>query len=176
VRSRGVAQTTFVVEPSRSAVLVKARSNVGPISFATSDIHGKIEVGVDGETVVDGAPTAAHLTISLKSLTSGNSLYDTELRRRIDARRFPDASLELERAAKTGDTGQFALSGRISIHDVVRPIEGSVTIEPVRRGILVVRGVETLDIREFALEVPTTLALKIYPEVSVEMHLEALAS
>ena len=38
---------------------------------------------------------------------------------------------------------------------------------------MVIRGTQTLDIREFALEVPTTLALKIYPEVAIEMHLEA---
>ncbi len=40
---------------------------------------------------------------------------------------------------------------------------------------MVIRGQQTLDIREFELDVPMTLALKILPEVSVEMHLEARA-
>jgi polyisoprenoid-binding protein YceI len=159
--------------PGRSAVLVKARSNVGPISFATSELSGEISAEVQDEAIDIAAPVKAKLTVSLKALTSGNTLYDTELKRRIDARRYPDAFLELERAAKVDGTDRYELGGRIEIHGVVRPIAGFVTVEPLRRGVVVIRGQQTIDIREFDLEVPTTLALKIYPEVSVEMHLEA---
>jgi polyisoprenoid-binding protein YceI len=175
VGARGATLTTFDVRPGRSAVLVKARSNVGPISFATSEVHGEISGDVDGAIIDAGSPVKAQLTVSLRSLTSGNTLYDTELKRRIDARRFPDAVLELERTVKAAETGRYDLEGRIELHDVVRILAGSVVAEPVRDGLLVVRGTQTLDIREFSLEVPTTLALKIYPEVVIEMHLEARA-
>ena len=100
-------------------------------------------------------------------------MYDTELNRRIDARRYPDAVLELEHATHLAGTNRYELGARIEIHDVVRPIGGIVTIDSLGQGAIVVRGQQTLDIRDFDLEVPTTLALKIYPEVSVEIHLEA---
>lgn len=175
MRSTRVAQTTFDVMPGRSAVLVKARSSVGPISFATSDVRGEIGAGVEEDTIGAGDPVTGQLTVSLTSLTSGNGLYDTELKRRIDARRYPDAFLELEHAVRAGRTNRYDLTARLEIHDIVRPLVGFVTVEPLRRDVLVVRGQQMLDIREFDLDVPMTLALKIQPEVSVEMHLEAQA-
>jgi polyisoprenoid-binding protein YceI len=173
LRSKGTAPSTFEVVPGRSAVLIKARSNVGPISFATGEVRGQIHVDVDGQAVDTMAPVKAQLTVSLRSLTSGNTLYDTELKRRIDARRHPDAFVELEHARHLTGTNRYELSGRIEIHDVTRALEGTVTLESFAKGVMIVRGQQNLDIREFNLEVPTTLALKIYPEVSVEMHVEA---
>jgi polyisoprenoid-binding protein YceI len=173
--SRAAAQTLFEVQPGRSAVLVKARSSVGPISFATSQVTGVISAEIDGNVIDLEAPITADLTVSLRELTSGNSLYDTELKRRIDARRFPEATLHLEQVERTAETTEFGLSGRIELHAVVRPLRGVVTVECLERDKMVIRGQETLDVREFGLDVPTTLALKIYPEVSVEMHLEARA-
>ena len=173
MRADGGSQTIFEVHSGRSALLVKARSNVGPISFATSELHGEISAHVDGETIDTTAAVKARLSVALRSLTSGNALYDTELKRRIDARRYPEAVLELEHAVHQAGTNRYELGARIEIHHVVRPIGGIVTIDPLGQGGIVVRGQQTLDIRDFDLEVPTTLALKIYPEVSVEIHLEA---
>ncbi len=170
------ALTTFEVLPGRSAVLVKARSNVGRISFATSELRGEISAEVDGNVVdLGGAPVKAQVTVSLKELTSGNTLYDTELKRRIDARRYLKAVLELTQAVVAEGVNRYELEARMEIHNVVRPSSGVVIVEPVRRDVLVVCGQQTIDIREFDLKVPTTLALKIYPEVSVEMHIEARA-
>lgn len=166
----------FEVQPGRSAVLVKARSNVGPISFATSHVRGEISAKLEGKTIDLDSPITAELTVSLRELTSGNSLYDTELKRRIDARRYPEATLHLERATRTTtESNRFELSGRIELHAVVRPLHGVVTVERLERDKMAIRGQQTLDIREFELDVPTMLALKIFPEVSVEMHLEARA-
>jgi polyisoprenoid-binding protein YceI len=173
---RATAPTVFDVQPGRSAVLIKARSNVGPISFATSQVHGVISAELEGKAVDLNAPITAELRVSLRELTSGNSLYDTELKRRIDARRYPEATLHLEHAARSVDEpNRFELSGRIELHAVVRPLHGTVTVERLERDMMVIRGQQTLDIREFELDVPATLALKIFPEVSVEMHLEARA-
>ncbi len=49
--SRATASTVFKVEPGRSAVLVKARSSVGPISFATSQVRGTISAELDGKAI-----------------------------------------------------------------------------------------------------------------------------
>ncbi len=148
---------------------------MGPISFATSEVRGAISVETDGKAIDLEAPVTAELTVSLRELTSGNSLYDTELKRRIDARRYPEATLHLEQVARTGEAKEFELAGSIELHAVVRPLHGVVTVERLERDRMVIRGQQTLDIREFGLDVPTTLALKIFPEVTVEMHLEARA-
>jgi hypothetical protein len=170
------APTVFHVQPGRSAVLVKARSNIGPISFATSGVRGSISAALDSGAIDLDTPVAAEVIVSLRELTSGNTLYDTELKRRIDARRFPDAILRLEQVARADEPNRFVLSGRIELHAVVRPLSGVVAVERLERDKMVIRGRHTLDIREFDLDVPPLLALKIYPDVSVEMQLEARAS
>jgi polyisoprenoid-binding protein YceI len=176
VSARATAPTVFEVQPGRSAVLVKARSSVGPISFATSHLRGAITAELEGKAIDLDSPITAELTVSLRELTSGNTLYDTELKRRIDARRYPEATLHLEHASRTADeSNRFELSGRIELHAVVRPLLGVVTVERLEHDMMVIRGQQMLDIREFELDVPTMLALKIFPEVSVEMHLEARA-
>jgi hypothetical protein len=156
-------------------VLIKARSNVGPISFATSEVEGTFSTHVKGGEVETQHFVEGRLVVSLKGLTSGNNLYDSELRRRIDTRRFPAAILELKSAARSDGTNMYELSSSIEFHNVTRKISGTVSIDVADQKTIVVRGEQILDVRDFNLETPTTLALKIYPDVWVEMHLEGKA-
>jgi hypothetical protein len=112
------------------------------------------------------------LEIPLQTLTSGNTLYDSEIHRRINTRRHPTATIGLLGARRSADGHGYALTGVIQFHDQTREISGSITAEFSRPDVLVVRGEQTLDIRDFGLESPNTLGLKIYPDVMIEMHLE----
>lgn len=161
--------------PGRSAIVIKARSNVGPITFVTESVDGEIGIEVsDGEVVLDDSITA-RLEIHLGSLTSGNVLYDAEILRRVDARRFPLAVVALTSLSRIGSTNGYELSGTVTMHGVTRPIEGRVSAEFPTPGSIVVTGEQVVDIREFELGVPSTFMLKIYPDVWIEMHLEAEA-
>ena len=50
--------------------------------------------------------------------------------------------------------------------------QGQSAAREISAGGVVVRGEHTFDVRHFNLEPPTTVALKIYPDVVVELHLE----
>jgi hypothetical protein len=164
--------STFHVVSSRSAVLVRARSSVGPISFATNELEGVITLAVHDQIVDTDAPLEARLVVPLTKLTSGNILYDTELHRRVNARRYPVAVIELSGAKPCGPS-RYELTGEMEFHNVVRTISGFLTLESPDSTTIVIRGERAFDVREFNLEIPTSLSLKFYPEVSVEMHLEA---
>ena len=71
-------------------MLIEARSTVGPISFGAIGVTGWIETEVSTGAVRGGAHTRAHLEIAVDGLRSGNSLYDAELSRRIDAAAVPE--------------------------------------------------------------------------------------
>ena len=86
----------FSVSPDRAAVLIEARSTVGPITFGAIGIVGWIETTVGDGALEPGEHTRAHLEIALERLASGNRLYDAELLRRIDARRHPLVTLDLD--------------------------------------------------------------------------------
>jgi PadR family transcriptional regulator PadR len=163
----------FRVVPDRSVVVIDARSSVGPITFGALGVTGFIEAPVSGRRVCPGGCPTAHLEIEVEHLRSGNSLYDAELLRRIDARRHPTVTLDLRGCTPLGVTDRFQLEGEVTFHGVSRPMEGTVSVTmPTEHG-LVVRGEQVVDIRDFGLVSPTVLMLRIYPDVVVGLQVEA---
>jgi PadR family transcriptional regulator PadR len=163
----------FVVLPERSAVLVEARSTAGPITFGALGITGFVECGIAGNGLSPGGQTRARLEVPLEQLQSGNGLYDAELLRRIDARRFPVAVLELVGCTPVGDAGRYRLDGRIDLHGTTRPVRGSVTAALTAPGVMAVHGAQDFDIRDFDIVIPTVLMFRIYPDVTVRLQIEA---
>jgi DNA-binding PadR family transcriptional regulator len=163
----------FSVMADRSVVLIEARSTVGPISFGVIGLTGWIEAEASDGGIRLSPDTAAHLDISVDGLRSGNSLYDAELLRRIDARRFPTASIDLHDASELGFGNRYRLEGELTFHGATRSLEGTVeaSLHPDHR--LVVTGEQVVDIRDFGLASPTVLMLRIYPDVRVRLHVEA---
>jgi len=127
---------------------------------------------VDGVVSTDVAPTGC-LTIDVTAFNSGNKLYDAELLRRIDARRFPTASVELRKCAPSGVGSRYRLAGELTFHGVTRPAEGTVQVEAISDRRLIITGEQVFDIRDFAVPSPTVLMLRIYPDVRVHLHAEA---
>jgi polyisoprenoid-binding protein YceI len=146
---------------------------VGPISFGTIGLTGTIDAAVvDGVLCTEVEPSGC-LTIDVVGLNSGNKLYDAELLRRIDARRFPTARVELRECAPSGLGSRYRLAGDLTFHGVTRPVQGTVNVEAVSDRRLVITGEQVFDIRDFAVPSPTVLMLRIYPDVRVHLQAEA---
>lgn len=159
--------------PERSAVLIEARSNVGPISFGSTELDGFVEISVDESAIdVDAAP-AARLSVQLATLRSGNSLYDAELLRRVDARSYPETVVELTSAARIGTSDRYQASGDITFHGITKRISGTVTASLSADGKIAIVGEHSFDIRDFDVAAPTVLMLRIYPDVRVQLQIEA---
>jgi polyisoprenoid-binding protein YceI len=163
---------TFSVVGDQSAIMIRARSNVGAIEFGTTGLRGGITAEVRGAAVV-----SAHgrVEVDVAALTSGNSLYDAELHRRVDARAFPVAAVELESAWPLGVEGSMEVVGRLTFHGAGVKLDGTVAVSVVNEDRLVVTGERVIDIRDFQLDAPKLLMLRIYPDVQVFLHLEAAA-
>jgi DNA-binding PadR family transcriptional regulator/polyisoprenoid-binding protein YceI len=163
----------FELVPERSVVIIDVRSSVGPISFGALGATGSIDaVVLDGAVAPDTQPSA-HLRLAVDGLRSGNSLYDAELLRRIDARKFPTATIDLCEASPAAGGGRYNLAGDLTFHGVTRRIDGAVSVTIPTDGTLVVDGEQAFDIRDFDLASPTVLMLRIFPDVKVRLHVEA---
>ena len=163
----------YEVVPERSAVLIEARSTVGPISFGALGITGSVEVDVGcGEILAESSPTA-RIEIPVSDLRSGNRVYDAELLRRIDAKRFPHVSLDLSGCTAIGVGNRFRLGGAVTLHGLTRPFVGTGVVTLRDDRILEVSGEQVVDIRDFGIESPTVLMLRIYPDVTVRLQIEA---
>jgi PadR family transcriptional regulator PadR len=163
----------FSVSPERSAVLIEARSTVGPITFGAIGIAGWIETSVSNGVLVPCEHTRAQVEIAVERLASGNRLYDAELLRRIDARRHPMVTLDLDAVTPIGPPDRFTLDGSITFHGVLRHLQGTVVAAMLNTHTLSVRGEHGFDIRDFGVSSPTVLMFRIYPDVMVKLQLEA---
>ena len=164
---------SFRINPDRAAFLLVARSNAGPITFGATGIEGSIEAKLTGSAVSVSIPPAARLKVPVHRLTCGNQLYDAELMRRVDARRYPSAVIELREATPVGSTGRFHVEGELTFHGVTRATAGTVSVSFPTPGRMVVEGEQILDMRHFEITPPAVAMLRIYPDVRVQLHLEA---
>ncbi len=162
----------FRLVPARSVLLVDVRSSVGPISFGAVGLTGTIDADVVDGAVRPGGPATAHLEAALGALRSSNTLYDAELLRRIDARRYPTATVDVT-ATTAIRADRYRLVGRLDFHGVTRAVEGAVSVDVTGDDLLVVNGEHAFDIRDFGVASPTVLMLRIYPDVRLRLHLEA---
>jgi polyisoprenoid-binding protein YceI len=150
---------------------VEARSNVGTVSFGTTSVTGCVEaVRVGGAVDATQRPKAS-LRIPVASLRSGNALYDAELHTRLAVHRYPVVDVELDEAQAVGGA-RYKVAGRVTLHGVTCTLVGGVTLT-LEGNRLEVTGEEVIDIRQFGIELPTVLMLRIYPEVRVRLQLLA---
>lgn len=162
------ARSRFVVQPDDSAVLIEARSTAGRIDFGTQAVTGCLEATIcDGMLLLD-PPPIAELEVDLRTLRSGNALYDSELAQRLDVRRFPRAAVRLGRVQRIGD--RFQVSGPVTLHGQTCEITGSVTVRP-SAGRWLISGEHVFDIRDFEIALPSVLMLRIFPDVRIFMTL-----
>jgi DNA-binding PadR family transcriptional regulator/polyisoprenoid-binding protein YceI len=168
-----VPASNFRIDPERSAVLIDVRSTVGPLSFGTLGVTGTFRAAIAGGTLHPDVDPSGSITIDVAALNSGNRLYDAELSRRIDARRYPTAALELRRCEASAPGNRYRLAGELTFHGVTRLAEGTVKVDALSDRRVVVTGEQVLDIRDFAIPSPTMLMLRIFPDVRVRLHVEA---
>ena len=158
----------------RSAVLLNISTSLGPVTFGANGIEGFIEAAMGDDGIDATVPPAAHLELLVNRLTSGNSAYDSELHRQIDARRFPTAYIDLHEVVPV-DPGSttFRVQGEVTLRGIAVPAGGVVVAEMPEPGLLVVSGEDSLNISDFGIPPPTLFMIKIDPEVKVRLYLEA---
>ncbi|HEX4163710.1 MAG TPA: helix-turn-helix transcriptional regulator [Acidimicrobiales bacterium] len=164
---------TLRLDPDRSAVLIDVRSTAGPISFGTTGVSGSLEAALVNGVLSTEVAAAGSITFDVTALHSGNRLYDAELLRRIDARRYPAVTVKLQQCAAGVPGSRFSLTGEVNFHGVTRAAEGTVHVEALSATRILVTGEQVFDIRDFSLSSPTVLMLRIYPDIRVRLHVEA---
>ena len=80
--------TQYRIDSDRSEVFVEARSNVHPIEIRTQGVKGTIEVEVRNGLIDLSSAPRADLEIAADLLRSGIDLYDSEIHRRIEVRKY----------------------------------------------------------------------------------------
>ncbi|HEY3241040.1 MAG TPA: hypothetical protein VGL92_15840, partial [Acidimicrobiia bacterium] len=61
----------------------------------------------------------------------------------------------------------------LTFHGVTQAMGGTVSVSFPSPGSMVVEGEQVLDMRLFEINPPTVAMLRIYPDVRVQLHIEA---
>jgi polyisoprenoid-binding protein YceI len=163
----------YTIASTESRVTIDATSSVHPIHAETDGLEGWLELDIDGDGRVNlAAGPHAHIELPVDRLRSGNPLEDRELRRRIEARRYPKITGDLASMEETGSAGHYLVGGDVTFKGVTKASQGEVTLS-VEADSLRVHGSSVFDIRDFGMEPPRILMLKVSPDVTITIDVVA---
>jgi polyisoprenoid-binding protein YceI len=167
-----MAPERFIFDSVRSCVWVNGRSSLHPINTETRGIEGWFEATLQDDGALDlAAPVTGALRLSVDRLSSGNQLYDRELKRRIDARKFPTIEGQILRVTAAPGPGAYLVTGDLSFHGKTHTFEHEMTIARDGATDISLKGDYVFDIREFDMKPPSMLMIKVYPEIGVKIEL-----
>jgi polyisoprenoid-binding protein YceI len=157
----------YRIIPERSPLSAEAKSSLHPIRVEAVGFEGYLDLEVtDGRLNLD-VPVSGHIEFPVEMLKTGNGLYDRELERRLEARRYPRIRGEVREVRALDTPGRYAIRGELSFHGMTKPVERNVAIRTVADHAIEIDGEIQLDMRDYALEPPKLLMLRVYPEVHV---------
>ncbi|MEZ5171159.1 MAG: YceI family protein [Acidimicrobiia bacterium] len=156
-----MARYEFV--PGESTIALDASSSVHPIHTSTAGLTGFLDLDrQEGE-----------LHVPLGELRSGNPLIDRETRRRLDTKRHPEITAVVSTLTKT-DEHTYATAGTIEAMGETVEAEGVLTITPDDS--LRITGTRSFDVRDWGLQPPKLLMVKVHPDVTAHISLLARPS
>jgi hypothetical protein len=163
----------YNIDPQRSRVWIDAKSSLHPIHSESGGLEGFFEAEVMGGGRINPTITPhAHLELPVYLLSSGNALYDREMKRRVDARRYPTISGDLKSMKETGADHRYLVEGDLSFKGSSRTYEDEMTVA-FSDDMLTLEGQHVFDVRDFGMDPPKIMMLKVYPDISVRVKIVA---
>lgn len=156
----------YRIVPARSQLWAEARSSVHPIRVETAGFEGYLSAEVENGHATVGVPSRIELPAG--RLKSGNGLLDSELARRIELDKYPRIVGEVIEVTPE------KVKGELSFHGVTHAVEGRVTVRVLDDQTLELEGELTIDMRDFGLNPPKILFLRVEPEVRVRAKVVAV--
>lgn len=158
----------------RSRLMIEGRSNLHAIKASTSKLDGWLELELLPDGALDASkPVTGRLEAEVESLKSGIDIYDMELRRRLDVRRYPMIIVELLAVREVHPVRQYQLTGSVTFHGTTRRAEGSLAVTKLDERTVEAVGEQTFDVRDFGLTPPKVLMFAVNPAVKVKLQLVA---
>jgi hypothetical protein len=169
--------TRYRIDPERSWLWIEAKSSVHAIHSETKGLEGTFEAELgSGGGLAPSTTPAGRLELAVRLLSSGNPVTDLEMKRRIDARRYPTISGVLTTMKETGRSGRYLVAGEVTFRGQTVSVEDEMDLSQPDDDTVQLEGQHVFDIRDFGMNPPRILTLRVHPEVSVRVRIVATAS
>jgi hypothetical protein len=165
--------TRYTVSSSESSLAVEARSTLHAIRATVSGLTGYVVAAWKADGGLASAPDPVmHLEFPIDQVRSGNAMQDREMRKLVDAGRFPKVAADLRTIELLSSPSRYKASGEITLVGRARTYGGEFMIAN-DGGAVSVEGELNLDIRDFGLKPPSLLILKVDPILRIRLRLVA---
>ncbi len=163
----------FDVNTAQSTVQVGLRVNLHPSHINANALTGYIECEVDdqGKPRLD-QPYRAELTLPVDAIKSGNGIQDREMRRRFDTSRYPSITAVVTHGEALDGDGRYRATAQLTMHGVTRDITGDLTLS-VNGTAMTIDGQQVINIKDFGIDPPRLIILKVEPDVDLQVHIVA---
>ena len=163
----------FRVNTAQSTVKVGLRVNLHPSHINANALSGVIECEVDeqGKPRLD-QPYSAELTLPVDAIKSGNSIQDREMRRRFDVSRYPTITATVTHGEALEGEGRYRAAAQLTMHGQTREITGDVQLG-VNGTTMSIDGQQVINVKEFGIDPPRLIILKVEPDVDLQVHIVA---
>ncbi len=157
----------YQILPQRSRLAAEARSTLHPIRVDTAGLEGSLEAVVAGGGLdPDVAPTAV-VEITVDLMRTATRLYDREIERRLESRKYPRVVGTVKRIQRTSAPNRYVIDAELRLHGVTRSVDTEVDVRQRDERTLEIEGEHVFDVRDFGLDPPKILLLKVHPQVRV---------
>jgi len=164
-----VSPTRYELDPESSQVWIDGSSTVHPLHSTATGLTGWVELSVTDGGLVPGSSLDGEVRVEVDRLQSGNPLVDRETRRRIDARHHPEIVGSVV-SARMVDDGTFSVIGDIAFRGERSRVDGTITVT-VDGSSVVLEGSQRFDVRDWGLQPPKLMMVRVHPEVDVRIRL-----
>jgi hypothetical protein len=140
------------------------------------DFSGYIDVAWDDRGRIAAQPPAAmRMEVAVAKLRSGSPTKDQEIWRLIDVGRFPSIIAELRSIEPLYGASIYNATGTVTLAGRKRSYSGQMLVVTEDFNDVSVRGDLQIDIRDYGLEPPRMVFVRIEPVIAVHLSLVACA-
>jgi polyisoprenoid-binding protein YceI len=162
----------FRVSPERSHVTATVKATLQQIEVVAKNLTGTFSADVsDGR--LTGTPPTGDFDLRVADLSAGNPLFDLDLRRTLDAKKFPLVAGSIRSVEATEAPGDYTVSGDLRFHGVAQSVSGRVSLKPLPGGALELDGEMTILLGDFGIKPRRMLMLSVDPQVHIVAHVVA---
>jgi polyisoprenoid-binding protein YceI len=156
----------------RSEITLEGQSRLHPIRATTNELeaHFEVELLTDGQLDLATQPSG-FIEVLVEDLKSMNPLYDREVRKRLDMRRYPKIRADVVEFREALGENRYLAVGDVAFHGVTQRLEDELIVKQLGEGTIEIRGEITINVRDFKVNPPNLPMVGIMPTVQVKLRL-----
>lgn len=156
---------SYRVVRNRSKLWADVKATLQQIRIEASDFEGEFDLPAEDEHLVAGPVTRGSIRLATASLDGGNRLFNRDLHRTIESRKYRDVVGEIREIVAGAEPDEFVVRGVLRLHGERSEVEGRVKAAYLEAGRVRLTGESSFHIRDHGIQPRRLVVLTVEPTV-----------